>query len=113
MIYIKIKVKYLQNCLNCIIKYLNDLNIHEIDIIEDYYLNIDNIDKFNFERLGSTLTKIENNSSISDLFNIGSVFDDLENLDKALEDPYRISCETINELSNLLSYISYYINTAI
>lgn len=113
LIYIKIKVKNLQTYLNCIISYLNNLNINEIDIIEDYYLNIDNIDKFDFDKVALTLTKIKNNVSISGLFNVGSIIDDLEEINKSIEDPCRISCETINELGNLLLYISYYIDTTI
>ncbi len=101
-------ITQLQQGFNMLESFLKSYNIKEIPVEKDYYWNIESIEKFCLiSQDGKSLLEPSRND---ESLNIGSLFDDIKMLDKAINGSNAITVVDIDRLAHVLEYLTYYIN---
>lgn len=98
------EISLLIKTMESIIEYLKNHNLEKIDIISDYYLNLESLTKFDVEKKFNV-----EDEKIKAEVNIGSIYDDIMEMVNDVNGINEISTVTIDRLAHILEYLSYYI----
>ncbi|MGN0607089.1 MAG: hypothetical protein ACI4JM_11255 [Oscillospiraceae bacterium] len=104
-----INISLLTESMESIVEYLKSRNLNTVELIDDYYLDFQDV-KFEIEKKSAEELKK------ADVC-IGSLYDDVieiaHDIEKDSDGINVVSTVTIDRLAHILEYLSYYINKQI
>lgn len=107
-----IELSLLTEAMKKVAEYLEDMDIDRVDVISDYYRELQSDEIFDIEKK----LEFDENGAVKIPQNglcIGSVCDDVKELTKDVNGENAVSTVTIDRLAHILEYLVYYINVKV